>query len=265
MKLVAGNVRKRILNMAYDCGRNVHMGGSMSMVDILTVLYRDIMNVDVSDPQWSERDRFILSKGHCVLALYAILAELGVMSEEDISTYMQDGSLFGSHPVMDVAHGIECSSGSLGQGISMAVGIAKAAKLNNKGYKVYTLVGNGECDEGSVWEAFMLSGQWKLDNLTIIVDNNKIQSDGISEKIIDLENLCDRLSGFGLNVMEVDGHDENALINAFNSPYDNASKVVICNTTKGKGVSFMENNNEWHHSRLIKETYESAIEEIEGI
>lgn len=258
------NIRKRILKMACECDRNVHIGGAMSMVEILTVLYRDILSYNVSDPYWEERDRFILSKGHCVLGLYAALAEAGVISEEDLSSYMQDGSMFGSHPVMNPEHGIECSSGSLGQGISMALGIAKAAELTGKNYRVYALVGNGECDEGAVWEAFMLAGQWKLTNFTIIIDNNGIQSDGESRKIIDLSNLEERLSGFGLKVYRVNGHDENELKNAFEANFDGTAKVVVCDTIKGRGVSFMENNNDWHHNRLIRETYEKAMKEIEG-
>ncbi|MBQ6133880.1 MAG: transketolase [Lachnospiraceae bacterium] len=262
MELKAANVRRRILDMAYRCGKNVHIGGSLSMADILTVLYRDVMNIKVSDMQWDDRDRFILSKGHCVLALYAVMAEMGVMCDEEIESYMQDGSVFGSHPVMNVEHGVECSSGSLGQGVSMAVGIAKAAKLKKRNYNIYTLVGNGECDEGSVWEAFMLAGQWKLDNLTFIIDNNRIQSDGRSEDIIDLSNISQRLNGFGLNVIEIDGHDETELLSALKSSFENLTKVIVCNTVKGKGVSFMENNNEWHHNRLIEETYKKAIEEV---
>lgn len=262
MGLSARNVRKRILEMAYQCGRNVHIGGSLSMVEILTVLYRDVMRLNVDDMEWEERDRFFLSKGHCVLALYAILAELGALSEEDVSTYMRDGSLFGSHPVMDVKKGIECSSGSLGQGISMAVGAAKAAKLQNKKYHVYTLVGNGECNEGSVWESFLLAGQWRLDNLTILIDHNQLQSDGESEGILDLRNLSERLDGFGLKVLEADGHKEASLLEAFRESSDGGSKVIICNTIKGKGISFMESNNAWHHNRVIQETFDQAMREI---
>lgn len=263
MDIVSSNIRKRILKMAYDCGRSVHIGGSMSMVEILTVLYRDVMKFNIKDMEWDKRDRFFLSKGHCVMALFAVMAELGVISDEEMATYMQDGSCFGSHPVMDIVHGIECSSGSLGQGISMAVGAAKAAKIQNKDHMVYTLVGNGECDEGSVWESFMLAGQWKLSNLTIIIDNNGLQSDGESVEIIDLRNISKKLEGFGLKVLEVDGHNEEALLNAFQEPFDNMAKVIICNTIKGKGISFMENDNEWHHNRLIEEIYDKAIGEIE--
>lgn len=265
MKLQASDIRKRIVKMAYECGRNAHIGGSLSMVEILTVLYRDIMRYRFDNPCWEDRDRFILSKGHCVLALYALLVENGVILDEEARTYMQDGSILGSHPVMDIEHGIECSSGSLGQGISISVGIAKAAKLKRKNYKVYTLIGNGECNEGSVWEALMLAGQWKLDNLTIIIDNNKIQSDGTSRYIIDLNNIKERLSAFGLSLNEVDGHNEEEIRTAFDADSNGNTKVIIANTIKGKGISFMEENNEWHHNRLIQETYEIAMKEIEDV
>ncbi len=262
MELKASGLRKRMLKMAYECGRSVHIGGSMSMAEVLTVLYGEILNYKKEDPFWSERDRFFLSKGHCALALYAVLTETGFISEDEIKSFMQDGSSFGSHPVMDVAHGIECSSGSLGQGVSMALGVAKAAKILEKGYKVYALVGNGECDEGSVWESFMLAGQWKLDNLTVIIDNNGLQSDGESSNIINTDNLKDKLSGFDLDVIDVNGHDEEELRNVFLRETVNKTKVVICNTVKGRGVSFMENNNEWHHNRLTKELFDKAVMEI---
>ncbi|MBO6215061.1 MAG: transketolase [Lachnospiraceae bacterium] len=255
-------VRKRILSMAYDCGRSAHIGGSLSMAEILTVLYRDVMHYKCNEMWWEDRDRFFLSKGHCVLALYAILAELSVLKEDEVASYLQDGSIFGSHPVIDIAHGIECSSGSLGQGISLALGTAKALKLQNKESKVFTLVGNGECNEGSVWEAFLLAGQWKLDNLTILIDNNNLQSDGRSLDIINFSNLKERLSGFDMFVIEVDGHNEAELKDAFFMDSEGKTKVIICNTIKGKGVSFMENNNEWHHNRLSKEKFDQAMQEI---
>lgn len=262
MSITASGIRKRILEMAFRCEKSVHIGGSLSIADILTVLYRDVMNYDCNNPMWEGRDRFLLSKGHCVLALYATLAECGVLTEDILDSYMQNGSHFGSHPVMDVNHGIECSSGSLGQGISMAVGIAKAAILKGENYRVFTLVGNGECNEGSVWEAFMIAGQWKLYNLTIIIDNNHIQSDGLSKQIIDLSNFEERLKGFGMFVICIDGHSEEDLKAAFYRENHGKTRVIICNTVKGKGVSFMENNNEWHHNRLIKESYDMAIKEF---
>ena len=262
MDIDAKTIRKRIISMAYESGLSAHLGGSLSMVEILTVLYRDILNYDFSNPFWPKRDRFILSKGHCVMALYAVLVEKGLITEDEIKSYMQNGSAFSSHPVMDLAHGIECSSGSLGQGVSMALGMAKAAKLKNEDYKIYSLVGNGECNEGSVWESFMLAGQWKLDNLTIIIDNNRLQSDGNSDLIVDLSNIAERLSTFGLKVIEVNGHKESEIKKAFNEDFGDKTKVIVANTIKGKGISFMENDNDWHHNRLIKDKYECAYEEI---
>jgi transketolase len=264
MELTAINVRKRILKMANGCKRNAHIGGSMSMVELLTVLYRDVLQYDVLNPLWDDRDRFILSKGHCVLALDAVLAECGFISEDEASTFLQDGSDFGSHPVMNVGHGIESSSGSLGQGISMAVGIAKAAKLKNKDYRVYVLIGNGECDEGSVWEAVMLAAQWKLDNLTVILDNNRLQSDGESADIIKLDSFADKFKNFGFNVYEVDGHNEAEILDAFKAASELKPKVIIGNTVKGKGVSFMENDNAWHHNRLTDSLYQQALDELEA-
>lgn len=263
MELTANNVRKRILKMANACGRNAHIGGSLSMADILTVLYRDILKYDFNNPIWEERDIFVLSKGHCVLALDAVLRESGVISEEEELSFLQDGSKFGSHPVMHIESGIESSSGSLGQGISLCVGLAKAAKIKDSDKKIYTLVGNGECDEGSVWEAVMLAAQWKLDNFTVIVDNNGIQSDGVSENIINMPNLEERFRAFGFCAISVDGHDENAIYNAFKAESNGKPKVIIANTIKGKGISFMEGDNSWHHNRLTDALYEKALSELD--
>ena len=264
MGISAVDVRKRILKMANTCERNAHIGGSLSMVELLTVLYRDIMSYHMDDPAWEDRDRFILSKGHCALALYAVLTECGLIGEDISQSFLQDAGRLGSHPVMDLSIGIESSNGSLGQGISMAVGIAKAAKLQGKDYKVYVLVGNGECDEGSVWEAAMLASQWQLDNLTVIVDNNMLQGDGKSSDIIGMANIRERFEKFGFLSLEVDGHDETEILEAFRQNEENRPKVIIGNTVKGKGISYMENNNEWHHNRLIKEAYEQALAEMEG-
>lgn len=259
MRLDSKNIRRRILQMANQCGRNAHIGGSLSMVEILTVLYRDVMKYDAENPQWSERDRFILSKGHCALGLDATLVECGFISEEEAATFLQDGSDFGSHPVMNIAHGIESSNGSLGQGISMAVGIAKAMKITNSCVKTYVLLGNGECNEGSVWEAVMLASQWKLNNLTIIIDNNKMQSDGNSDKVIDLEGLAERFESFGCYTLSVDGHNEAEILNAYLEECGDKPKVIIANTIKGKGIQFMENDNSWHHNRLTDSLYAEAM------
>lgn len=262
MNLSSQDVRKRVLRMANECKRNTHLGGALSMVEVLTVLYRDIMKYDFSNPEWEDRDRFILSKGHCAVTLDAILIETGVISEDEAATYLQDGSHLGSHPVMNVAHGIEASSGSLGQGISMAVGIAKAAKIKNKDFKVFTLIGNGESNEGTVWEAAMLASQWGLDNLTVILDQNRLQGDGFSTDIIDMSNYEERFKAFGFTTIVCDGHDEEAIRAAFRADSNGKPKVIIANTVKGKGVSFIENNNEWHHGRLTDKMYAQAMEEM---
>lgn len=260
------DVRKRIFKMAYECGGSVHMGGILSIVELLTVLYRDVLKYDFSNPYWEDRDRFILSKGHNVLTLFAILTECGLITEEEAASYMQDGSRFGSHPVMDMEHGIESSNGSLGQGISMAVGIAKAAKIKGKSYEVYTLIGDGESNEGSVWEAIMLAATWKLDNLTVILDYNKFQGDGDCSDIVDIfGNISERFEAFGFKAIEVDGHDEDAIRKAYEAPHDGKPKVIIGNTVKGKGISFMEGTNEWHHNRLTEKLFNQAMEELGGL
>lgn len=264
MAITAFKIRQRILKMANECMNNAHIGGSLSMVELLAVLYRDIMNYKIDEPRWEERDRFILSKGHCALALYAVLTECGFISEEEIETFLRNESAFGSHPVMDIEHGIESSTGSLGQGISLAVGIAKAAKVKGRHFKVYVLIGNGECNEGSVWEAIMLASQWKLDNLTVILDNNGFQSDGRSQDIIELPVIAKCFRDFGFHVIEVDGHDEKEIFEAFQDDCECKPKIIIGNTIKGKGVFFMENNNEWHHNRLTDEKYAQAVSALGG-
>lgn len=265
MEISCKDVRKRILKMANACGGSVHMGGIMSIVELLTVLYRDVLRYDFNNTQWEDRDRFILSKGHNVLTLFAILTECGVITEEEAATYYQDGSIFGSHPVMDLDHGIESSNGSLGQGISMAVGIAKAAKLKGKDYKVYVLVGDGESQEGSVWEALSLASQWHLDNLTVILDYNKFQGDGMTTDIVDLySNAKERFESFGFNTIVVDGHDEDAIKAAYECDFGGKPKMIVADTVKGKGISFMEDNNDWHHNRLTDKIYEQALEELQN-
>lgn len=262
MEITSLNVRKRMLAMANACGRNTHLGGALSIVELLVVLYRDVMNYDYTNPEWEDRDRFVLSKGHNSLALDSVLVECGVIGEDEASTYMLDGSHLGAHPVMNLRHGIESSSGSLGQGIGLCVGIAKAAKIKDKKYKVYTLIGNGESEEGSVWEAAMLAGQWKLDNLTVIVDDNKLQGDGDSKNIIDMSTIDEKFRAFGFTVYDIDGHNEEEILRAFNAPFEGKPKAIVARTVKGKGVSFIENNNEWHHNRLTDELYNKAIAEL---
>ncbi len=256
-------VKKSILQTAYECQKSAHIGGALSMADILTVLYKGYLRFDRDNTRWEDRDRFILSKGHCVLAYYAVLRECGILSDDMLAQFQKNGSSLGAHPTMNLEYGIESSNGSLGQGVSMAVGIAKAGKIKNEAYRVYTLIGNGECNEGSVWEAAMLADQWTLDHLTIILDNNGMQSDGASEEIISASGMAQKWAAFGFDVREIDGHNVPEICRAFEEKTQGKPKIVIANTVKGHGISFMENNNEWHHNRLTKKTYEQACMELE--
>lgn len=264
----AKNIRRHILDAAFSCGTAAHLGGSLSMADILSVLYDEsVSNLSRKGLSDDCRDRFILSKGHSALALYATLFEYGVISEEVFNTFQNDGSYLVTHPVMHKEYGIESSSGSLGQGISFATGLALNAKKKNKTYHTYVLCGNGECNEGSVWEACMSIINFNLTNLTLIIDNNKMQSDGVSENIMNVSTRYSAMiAALGFNVIDVDGHNVNELSSAFASAKKSEKPVVImANTIKGKGVSFMENSPDWHHNRLTQTLYEQAIKELEGV
>ena len=261
----AKHIRKTALKMAHLCGGSAHLGGGLSLVEAVTVLYGAIMNVTDPDIPYDEKDKFILSKGHGVLGLYSALAEFGVIDEKLLDTFMKDGSDLIAHPVMKPELGIEASSGSLGQGISMAVGLALAAKKKGYTYKTYVLCGNGEFNEGSVWEACMSAVSFKLDNYTLFIDNNHMQSDGFSNDVMNVsDRYADMLRSVGFQVIEIDGNDIKQVYDAFISPFQTGKpKAIVGNTVKGKGISFMENNNEWHHNRLTKDQYEAAIYELE--
>lgn len=260
---MAKKMRRRILDISHSCNENVHLGGGLSMVDITATLYGAVLRYDTKNPTWEDRDRFILSKGHGVLGYYSALLEAGIISEEIFASFQTNESDLIAHPVMNIPLGIESSNGSLGQGLSMGVGLALAAKRKNMKHRIYVLLGNGECNEGSVWEAIMAAAHFKLDNLIAIVDNNRFQGDGKSETIMDYGNFADKWESFGWNVCSVDGHNISELYNAFvESNVENKPKAVIAHTIKGKGVSFMENNNEWHHNRLTKVHYDQALQEM---
>jgi transketolase len=226
-----------------------------------------VLRQDPRNPEWPDRDRFILSKGHGILGYYTALAEAGYFSHQFLlDHYESDEGPFCGHPCRNLGYGIETSTGSLGHGLSIGVGIALAAKLDHKSYDTYVLMGDGECNEGSVWEAIMLAYQYKLDNLVAIVDRNKLQSDGLSREIIDMEPIADKWKSFGWLVREVDGHDPSELLDAFHCksrplgrPY-----VVIAHTTKGKGVSLFEDNNTWHHHKISSVEAEQALRELGG-
>jgi transketolase len=257
-------MRTKILDISHQCNLSAHLGGGLSIVEIMATLYSGAMRVRADDPRWEDRDRFILSKGHGVLGYYAALLAAGFLSEEKYATFQANESDLIAHPVMNLDLGIESSNGSLGHGLSMAIGIALAAKKKGKDFRTFVLLGDGECNEGSVWEAALSAPQLQLDNLTAIVDYNKLQSDGDSRQIIDLGDLAGKFSAFGWNVCEINGHDIAAVVSALEKKFDRvAPKMIVANTVKGKGISFMENNNEWHHNRLTKANYDLAIAELE--
>jgi transketolase len=257
-------MRRKILDVSYSCNLSAHIGGALSMVDIMATLYGAVLRYDPQKTDWEDRDRFILSKGHGALGLYSALLEAGIISEDIYSTFQTNGSDLTAHPVMNIPLGIESSNGSLGHGLSLGIGIALAAKKKNKKHKIYVLLGNGECNEGSVWEAIMSASSLKLDNLTAIVDDNGFQNEmEPSETILDTTDFGDKWESFGWNVCSVNGHNISELYNAFvECNVKNKPKVIIAHTIKGKGVSFMENNNEWHHNRLTEVNYKQALKEM---
>ena len=267
LKEHAKNIRVNSLKMANACGGNAHLGGGLSLIEATTVLYGAVMNASNKGLPYEQKDKFILSKGHGVLGFYATLAEFGVFEKELLNTFLADGSDLIAHPVMKPELGIEASSGSLGQGISMAVGLALAAKKKNYSYQTYVLCGNGESNEGSVWEACMSAVNFKLDNFTLFIDNNHLQSDGPSENVMDVSNkYADMLKALGFQVIEINGNDIEQVYDAFMAPHKlNTPKAIVGNTTKGNGVSFMENNNEWHHNRLTKDQLDAALVEVEAL
>jgi transketolase len=265
LKETALEIRKVMIDMGYNCGTSAHFGGGLSMVEILTTLYSNILNYDIQNTSWDDRDRFILSKGHGVLGFYASLYVFGLIGKNEIASFQQDESEFIAHPIMDLKYGIESSNGSLGHGLSLGVGVAMAAKLKKKDFKVYVMLGDGECNEGSVWEAVMCAYHHNLNNLVAIVDRNSMQNDGESKDVMSFFSLEKAWEGFGWNVISVDGHNFNELEKGLLLK-DGLTKptVVIANTTKGKGISFMENVPSWHHGKLTENTYEQAKSELNG-
>lgn len=253
--------------MAFNCGGNAHLGGGLSLIEATACLYGDVMNTRNRSLPYEKMDKFILSKGHGVLGYYAALAEFGIIEESMLDTFLKDGSNLIAHPVMKPEIGQEASSGSLGQGISMAVGLALAAKKKNYQYQTYVICGNGESNEGSVWEACMSAVSYALDNFTVFIDNNHLQSDGVSDCVMNVsDKYTDMLKALGFQTIEIDGNDMEQVYNAFHAPHEKGKpKAIIGNTIKGKGFSFMENNNEWHHNRITQERYDLAIKELEDL
>jgi len=257
-------VRKKTLKMV-TVSQSRHTGSALSIVDILVSLYYGILDVNPSDPEYDNRDRFILSKGHASAALYATLSEKGFFSDDLLDKYAINGGVLSENIDRNIALGIESSSGSLGHGLSIAVGMALAAKHDNKAYKCYVLMSDGECDEGSVWEAAMLAAQLKLDNLVVIIDYNKIQNLNRVKEVINLEPLSGKWISFGWAVKEINGHDFQELLNSFALiPLETTKpNTIIAHTIRGKGVSFMEDKIEWCYKFPTLEQYEKAIREID--
>ncbi|MBO5214451.1 MAG: transketolase [Clostridia bacterium] len=261
---MALEMRKLILTSLYHA-KSGHPGGSLSCTDILAVLYNEEMNVNPAEPKHPLRDRFVLSKGHAAPALYAALAVKGYFPKEDMLTLRKIDSYLEGHPSMKSTPGVDMSSGSLGQGISAACGMALSAKLTNKDYRVYAVLGDGEIEEGQVWEAMMFSAHYKLDNLCVFVDLNGLQIDGKTSEVMGSDPVPDKMRAFGLEVVEIDGHNYDEIRAALKKARETKGKptCIVAHTVKGKGVSYMENVCDWHGNAPKQEDYEIAMKELE--
>lgn len=265
LKKLAKSLRLSALKMAYDCGKNgSHLGTAMSSIEIYATLYGEILNVDSHNPLDENRDRLVVSKGHSVLAYYSALRYAGFLSEEDITSFETNGSHFHGHAMRNLEKGIEFSGGSLGMGMSFAVGQALFCKRKGLNSRVFAIIGDGECDEGIIWEAAMSASNFHLDNFTVIVDRNVLQYDGPTTDVMNLIDLGEKFKAFGFEVIEINGHNCDELVTALNIKFDKPL-CVIAHTVKGKGVSYMENKEEWHHHTLTQEQYEQAVKEVENV
>lgn len=265
LKIHATNVRKMALEAVYFAGAG-HPGGSLSAADMLTYLYLKEMKVNPQDAKSLDRDRFVLSKGHCSPALYGVLAEAGFLPKEDIKTFRRADSYLQGHPDMKGVNGVDMSTGSLGQGISAANGMALAAKLDKKDYRVYTILGDGEIEEGQVWEAAMFAAHYQLDNLTAFLDFNGLQIDGDITKVMNPTPIDEKFEAFGWHVITIDAHDFDQIESAVEEAKTVKGKptLILAKSVKGKGVSFMENQAEWHGMAPNQEQYEQAISELDA-
>jgi len=264
LKKITATIRKELFITVYKGGGG-HIGGALSSVDILTALYfGNILKYDALNPDMPDRDRFILSKGHSSTLLYTVLANAGFISKKELGTYGKSGTSLGGHPKINDIPGIEASTGALGHGLCFATGIALAGKIDGKSYRTYTLLGDGECQEGSIWEAALFAAHQKLGFLTAIVDYNKLQAMDKLDNIIGLESLAGKWRAFGWDVTEVEGHDISQLLNAFRQTRNigDAPKVIIAHTVKGKGISFMENAPLWHYRLPDKDELKIAMSEL---
>ncbi|MFC1461251.1 transketolase [Verrucomicrobiota bacterium] len=259
--------RREILRVL-ERSRRGHIGSTFSLLEIIRVLYDDILHFDPARPDWNDRDRFILSKGHGCLALYLVLAEKGFFPQEELYKFCGFEAMLGGHPEQGKTPGVEASTGALGHGLSIGIGCALAARIDGKSYRTFVLTGDGECDEGSVWEAAMSAGKHKLSSLTVLIDYNKMQSYGRIEEVQDLEPFADKWQSFGFCVKEADGHDVDALRKALSTVpfHKDRPGVLICHTVKGKGIPSIENNASWHHkSRLTEEELAMLVQELKDI
>jgi transketolase len=265
LKETSAILRQDIIRMLTESASG-HPGGSLSATDIVTALYFSEMKVDPNNPKWEDRDRFVLSKGHGAPVLYAALAERGFFDKKNLMTLRKLGSMLQGHPNMNDTPGVDMSTGSLGQGLSAANGMALAGKLDKKDYRVYAITGDGELEEGQIWEAAMTSAHYKLDNLTVFVDNNHLQIDGKVSEVMNPEPVADKFKAFGWNVVEINGHDFEEIFKAIDTAKNTKGKptVIVANTVKGKGVSFMENEAGWHGTAPNKEQCEQALKELGG-
>jgi transketolase len=263
---MAKEMRRNALAMAFGAGNTgSHVGPGLSIIEIMATLYGGIMRINPKDPQWIDRDRFILSKGHGALGFYTALAGAGVITTDELFTFEENGGAFPGQPCINAEKGIEFTTGSLGMGLSLGIGVALSGRKQDKDFNTFVLMGDGECNEGSVWEAAMSAGYLKLENLIVIIDDNKLQSDGATKTVLDMGDVVAKWSSFGFSTSVVDGHNISELYKTLKETCCNKSgkpSVVIANTVKGYGVSFMENSNEWHHNRLTKDQYEAALVEL---
>ena len=265
LALQAAKIRKTALE-AINAAQSGHVGGSFSVADILTVLYFEMMNIDPKDPRNPDRDRFVLSKGHCTPTMYATLALKGYFPVEDLKMFRNVDSYLSGHVEMTKVPGVDMSAGSLGQGLSAAIGMALAGKVDKKDYRVYAALGDGEIQEGQIWEAAMAAGNYGLDNLTVFVDNNNLQIDGTIEEVMSPYPIDEKFRAFKWNVINIDGHDYAQIAQAIDMAKETKGKptMIVARTVKGKGVSFMENNVKFHGSTPTAEQFEQAFEELDA-
>ena len=265
IKSLKKKLLKNVVDTAYYAGASsAHIGGALSCIDIVSTLFTEFIKINPENFSKKDRDYFILSKGHACLVYYAVLAELGFFSRDDLKSFEKTDSFLLGHPILNEKYGIDFSTGSLGMGLSIGIGLAISLKKKKSENKVYVIIGDGECNEGSIWEGMMSAPHFNLDNLTIIIDKNNLQQTGKNEDIMSLGDLKSKLSSFGWDAHSIDGHNIKDLYDIFSQKTDSKPKAIVANTIKGKGLSFAENNNKFHHTVLTKALYEKALKEIES-